>query len=240
MNSPQDEQTSQYISAFGGAKRAKNVCLFAIILTLALQGASFVAVRFFGVIDVNQIRPPTRRELVAAGQGGPGGASATSAPAARPQGQDDRPNDDETRGAIVWQRVMDWVLHATKILTPIFTMLLLISILMAVCLSLLGRLGGIDSLVGAFFWAAVLLALVMPWQQILLDRFATGAMYDLNELIADSHKVMTAWGAAAPTWQNEVLYYVRFAGLPGIAFIAWLIVAVKFACGCRGVAGDDE
>jgi len=234
MDSLQDQQTPQYISAFGITKRAKNVCLFAILLALALQSASFVAVRFFGVIDVNQKRPVTRRAQVAAG-GVPASRPAATGPAA-----DGRPTKEQTQQAIVWQRVMDWVLHATKILTPIFTLLLMISILMAVCLAMLGRLGGISALVGSFFWSAVLLALVMPWQQILLDRFATGAMYDLNELIADSHKVMTAWGAAEPTQQNEILYYVRFAGLPGIALIAWLIVAAKFACGCRGVAGGDD
>ena len=111
--------------------------------------------------------------------------------------------------------------------------------LMAVCFAMVGRLGGIASLVSAFFWGAILLALVMPWQQILLDRFATGAMYDLTELIAESHRIMTAWGAAEPVQEDLILYYVRFAALPGIALLAWLIVSVKFACGCRGVAEDD-
>lgn len=279
MESPQNAPAPEYTTAFRAAKRAKNLCMFALFLAIALQGGSFVAVRFFGVIDANQkqsgprvttaMRAPDAPVGVTAptGEKGPTEADAAKAKAdaekaakaeAKAKAKVERaakakakaaaskskaaaavaePTNDQITEAIIWQSVMSWVLHATKLLAPILAMLLIAAILFAVCISLIGRLGGIAGLVGAFFWAVVLLALLMPWQGILQDRFACGAMYDLDELIANSHKVMTAWGASTPSQLDEHLYYARFAGLPGIALLVWLTVALKFACGCKGAAG---
>ena len=272
-----EQSTPEYLAAFRATKRAKNLCMFALFLAIVAQGGSFVAVRFFGVIDANQkksgpqvstaMAPAEAPVGVAAPAGEEGATDAAkvkadaeraakakadaekaamakadaegAAPAAsKPKAPavTKAPTNAQVTEAIIWQSVMSWVLHATKLLAPILTMLLLVSILLATSIALLGRLGGIASLVGAFFWAAVLLALLTPWQGILQDRFACGALFDVEELIAASHKIITAWGSAAPSDLDKSLYYARFAGLPGIALIVWLTVAVKFAHGCKGAA----
>ncbi len=137
----------------------------------------------------------------------------------------------------MWQETMSWALYTTKLLAPLVAMLLLVSILLAVSVSLLGRLGGISGLVSAFFWAALLMALLMPWQRILNDDSVWGATYELGELIEGSRKVIAEWGAATPSTVDQSLYYARFAGLPGITLLIWLTVAVRFSSGCKGAAG---
>ena len=135
---------------------------------------------------------------------------------------------------------MDWTLHTTKLLTPIVVLLLIVSIVFAVSISLSGRLGSISGLVGAFFWSVILLVLVMPWQEILQNRFACGAMYDLHELTAETRQVLTRWGAVGVTPRQEHLYYARLAGMPGVALLVWLVVAAKFAAGCKGLVAQDS
>ncbi len=137
--------------------------------------------------------------------------------------------------AIIWNEIMAWVLHATKVLTPIVALVLLISILFSVFMSLLGRVGRISGFVGAFFWTVVLLALITPWQDILPDR-SCGAMYDLQELTAATGCVLRRWGAPEPMGLDVHLYYARFVGLPAIALLIWLVVALKYAWGCKGIA----
>ena len=161
------------------------------------------------------------------------------APTTRPAPAIAEPAKDKLN-ALVWKAVMTWVLHATKVLTPIVTLVLLISIMLSVFMSLLGRLGRISGFVGAFFWTVVLLALVTPWQDILAGRFAGGAMYDLQELTAETGRVLRRWGAPEPMGLDEHLYYARFVGLPAIALLIWLVVALKYAWGCKGIAVPQD
>jgi hypothetical protein len=108
-------------------------------------------------------------------------------------------------------------------------MLVTVAIGMAVMLSLIGRLGGMAGLIGAFFWSTILLAMVVPWQQVLPgSSMACGALFNFAELTARR----AAWSGADATLQQSVFYHGRFLAYPLAAALVWLIVQVKFARGC--------
>jgi hypothetical protein len=128
-----------------------------------------------------------------------------------------------------WELALRWSLPITKFLAVVSAMLMTVAIMMAVALSLIGRLGGMAGLLAAFFWSTVLLAMVVPWQQVLPgSSLACGALFNLGELAAGRAQ----WGGPEATWQQALLYYGRFLAYPLAAMSVWLIVHVKFAFAC--------
>jgi hypothetical protein len=104
---------------------------------------------------------------------------------------------------ITWiVRVADWLLIFTSVLYCL-------TLLFALKISLLGRLGGINHISRAFFLALIFTVLLLPWQRF-FGGFP-GAMYTPAELLKAC--------AAAETkgFFGTVFYYLRFTGL-------WIIV----------------
>lgn len=94
----------------------------------------------------------------------------------------------------------------------ITTGLYCLTLLMAVKISLCGRLGGLSHISRAFFTSLLALAIIIPWQ-VLLKGVLIGAVYTPTELL---------WSAANPNVPaviSEILYYFRFPGL-------WLIAVI--------------
>jgi len=134
-----------------------------------------------------------------------------------------------------WQEALTWVLPATKFLALVCGMLLSLTLLVAVNLSLLGRLGGVAGLVSAFFWSLILLALVTPWQQVMNAAVACGALYNLDELVRAAGKVKCSWGVKEAGALDWTLFYARFIAYPLVTVLVWLRVQAKFARGYRGM-----
>ena len=230
--------TSEYSIAFRSVSRAKNLCLFAILLAMLLQLAAFCLVRFVGVLDAAEKRAPapsvrkqvdskpkaTTRPAVAKQ---PATRDTSAVTAAVPDG-----NDNAAVGtAHMWRAILSASLHAIKVLSPIVALLLTLMTLLAVKFSLVGRLGGAAGLVGALLWSMLVLVLVSPWQNILLHRFACGATYTLDELVRQTRQIHAVWGAAGVGTLPLVLYYVRFVGLPVVTILVWISVVVRFSMG---------
>lgn len=100
-------------------------------------------------------------------------------------------------------RVADWALILTSVLYCL-------TLLFALKISLLGRLGGINHISRAFFLALIFTVLLLPWQRF-FGGIIAGAMYTTSELL-NAH-------AAADTrgFFGTIFYYLRFTGY-------WIIV----------------
>ena len=118
---------------------------------------------------------------------------------------------------------------AFAIKTPIATLALLV----AVKVSLVGRLGGVAMLVSAFFWSLVLLAILVPWQYAFAESPFSGALFNYDDLYRFTREVKSSWGAVDVGMLILVFYHVRFLAYPILAVLIWLLVAMKFRRGCR-------
>jgi hypothetical protein len=88
------------------------------------------------------------------------------------------------------------------------SLLYCLSMLFALKISLIGRLGGINHITRAFFLSLVFVVLLLPWQIMFAPVFA-GAMFTSTELINACQ--------AQKTWLAYVSFYLRFFGY-------WLLV----------------
>jgi hypothetical protein len=80
--------------------------------------------------------------------------------------------------------------------------------LLALKVSLIGRLGGINHICRAFFISLVMLVLLLPWQSA-FGCVVKGAMYTPCELKACPAETSSIFGI--------ILYYLRFTGY-------WLLI----------------
>jgi hypothetical protein len=202
----------EYYDAFRSVRCAKRLFWWLIAVALVVQLTSFVLVNFVGVIDGLYMSP-----------------SAT-APAATEWAR-------QATGDSAWQwrDVFYWVLPGSKFLAFSSAILLSLTLLLAVKLSLVGRLGGVAGLISAFFWSLILLAIVTPWQQVIRGTFACGALYNLDELLRAVAKVRGTWVTHDVSIFTWILFYARFIAFPVVAVLVWLVVASKFARGYRNM-----
>ena len=202
---------NEFRRALATARFAKNVFMWLIFLALVIQFSGFVLVRFVGAIKAEEPAPPaaTRPAVTQ-----PAAAAAAENPGA-------------------WRTVYEWALPTTKFTALAAGMLLVLALLLSVKLSLVGRTGGVDGFLSAFFWSLVLWVFLIPWQQALPGTsFACGALYNLGDLLEQTRKA-TAEGAS---FFRHVVYYLRFVAYPVLVILLWLLVHAKFARGYRRVS----
>ncbi|MFP3937886.1 MAG: hypothetical protein ACLFVW_06055 [Phycisphaerae bacterium] len=125
-----------------------------------------------------------------------------------------------------WYHALHWIMPAVKFIALVSALLLMLTLMFAVKLSLLERMGGVAGLMSAFFWSLILFALLVPWQDVLAGSFASGALYNLGELTDSKARLGDGWG-------NKVLFYARYAAYPVVTVLVWLVVQMKFGRGYR-------
>lgn len=104
------------------------------------------------------------------------------------------------------------VVNAILILAAI---LYCLTILLALKISLVGRLGGINHICRAFFLSLIMLLLLLPWQRIFCGVMV-GAIYTPCEL--------ANWvSAGSGTIFDIILFYLRFCGF-------WLLIVLLLIC----------
>ncbi|MHC4728137.1 MAG: hypothetical protein ACYS17_13015 [Planctomycetota bacterium] len=90
-----------------------------------------------------------------------------------------------------------------------------LTILLALKVSLVGRLGGINHICRAFFLSLIMLLLLLPWQKA-FDCVVIGAIYTPCE--------MMKWiSAGTGTMFDIILFYLRFCGF-------WLLILLLLIC----------
>lgn len=189
-----------------------------VVLSILTQLCGFILVNFVGVID-DQHTPLSI-----------GPAETTTAPAETIS----QKQIAATYSATFWELVLNWVFPTAKFIAMVSALLAVLTIMFAVKLSLVGRLGGIPGFMSAFFWSLILLAAVTPWQQIIDGEFATGALYNMGELTQEVSRIKASWGADDVSIFDRILFYARFIAYPVIALLIWVAVMSKFARGYKG------
>ena len=90
-----------------------------------------------------------------------------------------------------------------------------LTILLALKISLVGRLGGINHICRAFFLSLIMLLLLLPWQKA-FDCVIIGAVYTPCE--------MMKWiSAGTGDMVDIILFYLRFCGF-------WLLILLLLIC----------
>ncbi len=208
-------ENEEYHAALFTVRRAKNCLWWTIVLSLVIQMAVFVSVRFIGVID----EAPQLAGIASVND-----KQTTTAPV--------KVLDEETAGpAWMWYEVLKWALPVTKFAALVSGALLVLTMLTAVQLSLVGRTGGVAGFIGGFFWSLLLLVFLIPWQQIIGSSLTCGALYNFNDLIDWTRRMV--WNAKDATTVSKILYYDRFIGYPVFVALLSLVVQMKFIRGWR-------
>jgi hypothetical protein len=104
------------------------------------------------------------------------------------------------------------VVNAILVLSGI---LYCLTILIALKISLVGRLGGINHICRAFFLSLIMLLLLLPWQRIFAG-VVIGAIYTPCEM-------MNWVSAGTGTIFDIILFYLRFCGF-------WLFILLLLIC----------
>ena len=212
-----DSENASWPTAFRSVKAGKNVFMLIVAATIVLQLVCFILIDFVGTIDAIEASAPGTEK------------QATTQEVRREAEQ----FADQAQSATVWQAMFHWVLPGTKFLGFVAALLTVVTLMFAVKLALVGRLGGIAGFMSAFFWSLILLVLVAPWQQILSGAVASGALYNLGELTRQVRLVNESWGASDASLMDSMLYYARFIAYPVLALLVWALVMLKFARGFK-------
>ncbi len=137
--------------------------------------------------------------------------------------------------AETWSEALVFATAATKFLAVVCGLLLMLTVMFGVKVSLVGQVGETRGFLGAFFWSLVLLAMLVPWQQILYTSLASGATFNLSQLREGAELARAKLGASEETvtiWR-QIHYFARFLAYPIVAMFMVLLVAMKFKRGFR-------
>jgi hypothetical protein len=233
-----DVRPGEFADAMKSTRSARMLFWLLVGVMLIFQLVAFVLVESGGVLEdetAGVVLTPARPAAPAPGK-------PSKAPAKKPAGKKAKVEAPAAATAPAlgpaatlskaqkWHVALRWSLPGAKFVAMVAAMLLVITLLFAVGLSLVGKLGGMAGLISAFFWSLILFAMVMPWQQVLTkSSLACGALYNLGELQVARRQVAAAGSAG---WQEQALYYARFVAYPVVALLVWLTVHVKFARAC--------
>ena len=120
-------------------------------------------------------------------------------------------------------------------MTYLCGLLMMLTIMFSVKISLVGQVGATREFLAAFFWSLILLAILIPWQQILYTSLASGATFSLSQLYHGAALARAKFGAseADVTIWRQIHYFARFLAYPVVAILMVLLVAMKFKRGFR-------
>jgi len=219
-------ETTDCLEAVGVLRGWKNFLFIIVAVCLLLQQASF------WLVDVGYIRPDGRSA---------GSVSAAAAQdtkqigktTAEPVAEQDKPAQEEpTAGREVQKtpqktdalfgitfeylgrliRFVDGVLALTAALY-------MLTLLFSLKISLIGRLGGINHIVRAFFLSLVMVVLLLPWQK-LFGAIVVGAMYGPDELAKCC--AVKPEGIFA-----IVIHYLRFTGYWALIVLLFILAQLR-------------
>lgn len=183
-------EMQDYLEALRSVRFARRIFVVLVLLSLLLQVALYLTIRFW---DVQAL------ELLLMG--------SAAQPAA----------DAEAIG--FWQFALGFGLPLAHFVGACAAFLLAIACLLAVNVSLSGRLGGAQPSICSFFWAVLLLAMLVPWQQIVPVTQVPSVFYSLGDL---QHVAAFQPQIALDT----IAHYIRYLGYPVLGFLVLLASSV--------------
>ena len=221
----QDNPTTpmQFCDALLFLSRVKGLLALLVVLCLGVQIAAFILVDFVGVTEGAAKMP-----------------SAAAAPAeaeADADAEANAPGEQQAANAAAdtWYEVVSVALAATKFVAVVSAGLLMLTLMFAVKVSLIGGVGATAGFLGAFFWSLILLAILVPWQQTIGSALASGATFNMSQLLSRVWGVRVGLGGEEATagFLRQGIYYARFLAYPIVTLLVQVLVLLKFARGVR-------
>lgn len=197
---------SEFVAAMKVVRSANTVLgfLLAVVVLIPLIAFTF---HQFGMLEVPEPAPtPTT------------GTRPAEAPAAA-----------GVESKQMWSIVFDTAMLATVRIGPVVGALLILTLFFAAQYSLLEGSGGVAQFVGSFFWALVVMALLLPWKTIwaVSKGYPMSALYTLAELKASVPM------ADVPNLFDRVLGFLAVLAPPVAAFVLLCITELKFRRGFK-------
>ena len=208
--------SSEYAQAMRSIRAAKNIFWMIVVLTILIQVSVFILVHVWPHITCNVLQTEAEKALAT--------TKAATAPAPKAAEVVNWAKWDS------WSQLLHWLLPATMFVGAVSSMLLSLTIVFGVLIALLGRRPGLATMISAFFWSLILLAAMIPWQQIMPgDNYVTGATFTLADL--------RWWESWASKTLEHLWLYGRFPGFLGAALVVAVVVQAKFAMASRAISG---
>lgn len=115
-----------------------------------------------------------------------------------------------------------WVIRALDAVIIMAAVLYCLTILFALKISMLGRLGGINHISRAFFWSLILLVLIMPWQ-VALGWTLFGVTFEPSELVRRLGRYESV------SIFVKGLFWYRYVGHWAIALLCLIFAQIRTA-----------
>jgi hypothetical protein len=205
--------TTDCLEAIGVFRGWKNFFCIIVILCLLLLQLSF------WVVNLGYIRgecPGGKVQGALAGGAVPDvqDANDVSAALAGGEGGSDEEVVEKSLFGVTFAHLAVGIRVVNAILV-LAAILYCLTVLLALKISLVGRLGGINHICRAFFLSLIMLLLLLPWQRIFAG-VVVGAIYTPCELLK--------WTSAGTgTMFDIILFYLRFCGF-------WLLILLLLIC----------
>jgi len=114
---------------------------------------------------------------------------------------------------------LGWLIRFVNGVLALTATLYLLTVLFSLKISLVGRLGGINHIIRAFFLSLVMVVLLLPWQKVFGPE-VVGAIYTPDEL--------TKWCGAKPEGIfGIIVYYLRFTGYWGLIVLLLILAQLR-------------
>ncbi|NQT01961.1 MAG: hypothetical protein HQ580_08060 [Planctomycetes bacterium] len=203
--------TTDCLEAIGVFRGWKNFFFVIVLLCLLLLQVSFWAVKT-GYIPAEGCPGDVVQSSEAAVAGGLGqkvqDVNEAAQKVAAEQSEPDAAEVEKSFFGVTFKHLAVGIRVVNAILI-LSGLLYCLTILMAMKISLVGRLGGINHICRAFFLSLIMLLLLLPWQRI-FSGVVIGAIYTPGELVK--------WSSAeAGDMFDIILFYLRFSGF-------WLLI----------------
>jgi hypothetical protein len=115
-----------------------------------------------------------------------------------------------------------WTIRAIDAVVIMAAALYCLTILFALKISMVGRLGGINHISRAFFWSLILLALIVPWQ-VVLGWGLFGVTFEPGELLKRINEYEST------TIFVKGLYWFRYVVVWAIALLCLVFAQIRSA-----------
>ncbi len=176
-------------------RSVRGLIFFFLVLALLVPLASFAGAQFG---NLERAEP------------GPLAASASA--------QEAEPVDDSSGQ---FYSLADRRMRVAPFIARLMALMLIIVYFMSTNVCLSGRLGGANDSVAAFFWAAFLMLLLIPWQSWIGGAEHLAIYYDLDAMLDSRENLGDHWTAVSR-------HYVRFLVLPFVGLMTAVVADLRF------------
>ena len=240
---PKSELTvlRDYLTAVLSVRRARTVFLIIVVLSLLVHMGAYGAARWGHQLTqkVKQVQEDRELHSVSIPDTAPATQSAAGSAAARtvkPKPAEKSAAAASTRpaagddGKLFHEDLIRVILPLARLAGLAASGLLMLTYLIGVNICLGGRMGGICHSTSAFFWSIALLALLVPWSNLV-----PATPFQLPDALYGVEQIRAGLAQPVEGALPAVLHYGRFFGCPVLAILAAVTSAVRFSLAYRQV-----